>query len=64
MNPTVMIAGGIGLILMVGAVAFMVRFSPRVNIPGWRIMFVVVLGVAVALAVVLNLVSSSSGGRP
>jgi hypothetical protein len=64
MTTPVIISGAVGLVLMVAAIALMIRFSPRAHFPGWRIIVVVVLLVAVGVAVALSLQSSTNGGRP
>ncbi|HKP52927.1 MAG TPA: hypothetical protein VJ183_09770 [Chloroflexia bacterium] len=64
MTTPVIISGAIGLILMIAAIALMIRFSPRAHFPGWRIILVVVFLVAVGVAVALSLAGGNSGGRP
>ncbi len=64
MSTPVIISGAIGLVLMVAAIALMIRFSPRAHFPSWRIILVVVLLVAVGVAIALSFASGNNGGRP
>ena len=64
MTTPVIISGAVGLVLMVAAIALMIRFSPRAHFPGWRIILVVVLLVAVGVAIALSFAGGNSGGKP